>query len=246
MPQAGQIIPDHLYPHNKVVVNDNTEYTVELPEESDDSIKMLFVLASPKGIDGKLNTIEGGLKEFVSLYGQGPFSLYGQPYLNAYNAFKTGNIVGHVLRVSAENATYSYISIDAYYKIDETGKMMVKFKKSENMKPLTDIEDLTYDEVSSGTMLLADIGEGEVGFPEGDTEPVTPPPTTDGDNTETTNPDDGFTKVPLITVAALGRGGYGRKLRFAVSSNMGSDKENDYKNYIFYVFEVEGTLKQVE
>ena len=59
MPQVGQIIPEHRYPYNMVVVNDNTAYKTELPTQYDDSIKMLFVFASPKGRDNELITIKG-------------------------------------------------------------------------------------------------------------------------------------------------------------------------------------------
>ena len=212
MPQAGQIIPTHLYPHEMVVVNDNTTYTNELPEAEDDSIHMLFVFASPKGVDGKIQNITGGVKEFVQLYGQGPFSLYGQPYLNAYNAFRTGHITGHCLRVAAPDATYAASVLVALYKIDETGKMTVKFKTRTPENPLTDLDnmDILY---KSPTEVISDGSD-----------------------------DDGFTEVELLTVAALGKGSYGRKLQYAISSNSGGDKENDYKNYIFEVYENESTI----
>lgn len=217
MPQAGQIIPSHLYPHNEVVINDNTQYTPVLATDSDDSNKMLFVFASPKGVDGKLMTITGGISEFISQYGQGPFSLYGQPYLNAYNAFSTGNIVGHCLRVTADNANYAYSVLVALYKIDEQNKMTVKLKTRTGKAPLTDLDDM--DELYTSP-------EGVIDDPE--------------------SPDDGFSEVKLMTVAALGRGTYGRKLLYTISSNSGSDKENEYKNYIFSVYENFDALKKKE
>lgn len=216
MPQAGQIIPTHLYPHEMVVVNDNTTYTNELPEAEDDSIHMIFVFASPKGPDGKIQSLSGGLAEFIQLYGQGPFSLYGQPYLNAYNAFRSGFITGHCLRVSAPDSTYATSVLVALYKIDETGKMTVKFKTRTPNNPLTNLDDmdLLYQ---SPTEVISDGSD-----------------------------DDGFTEVKLLTVAALGRGSYGRKLQYAISSNSGGDKENDYKNYIFEVYENESSVVRRE
>ena len=207
MPQAGQIRPVHRYPHNYVVVNDNTQVIDEVTTESDDSIRMLFVFASPKGVDGKIQTIENGTKGFVEMYGQGPFSLYGQPYLNAYNAFSTGNIVGHCLRVSASNATYSYSVLVALYKIDETGKMTVKFKTRTPAETLTNLDDID-DIYTSPKGVISDGSE-----------------------------DDGFTEVKLWTIASKGRGVYGNKLLYGVSSNNSGDKENDYKNYIFTEYE---------
>ena len=207
MPRSSQIIPSHLYPHEMVVVNDNTTYTQEVAADADDSIKLLFVFASPKGIDNQVRTIEGGLQQFLADYGQGPFSLYGQPYLNAYNAFKSGNIVGHCLRVSADNATYAYSNLVALYKVEDT-KLIVKFKTRTANASLTDLD------------LMEDLY-------------VAPTEVITGDD----NPDAGFSEVKLFTVAALGKGAYGKKLLYGVSSNTGSDKENSYKNYLFSVYE---------
>ena len=216
MPRSGQIIPEHLYPHEMVVVNDNTEYVQTLPEAEDDSIHMLFVFASPKGIDNSIQDIKGGLSEFVSMFGQGPFSLYGQPYLNAYNAHKSGYITGHCLRVTADNANYAASVLVALYKIDETGKMTVKFKTRTVDDPLTDLDDMEYL-YTSPKEVIADESD-----------------------------DAGFTEVKLMTVAALGRGSYGRKLQYAITSNTGGDKENSYKNYIFHVYENFSSLSEVE
>lgn len=216
MPQVGQIIPEHLFPYNKVVVNDNTEYTNEVPADADDSIKMIFVFASPKGRDNKVITIDGGLKQFISEFGQGAFSLYGQPYLNAYNAFGTGNIVGHCLRVSAPNATYAYSVLVALYKIDASGKMSVKFKTRTGTASLEDINDLD----SVYTAPTSVISDGGV--------------------------DDGYTEVKLFTIGALGRGSYGNKICYSVSSNSGSDKENNYKNYVLAVYENNASLELKE
>ena len=216
MPRPGQIIPEHLYPYNMVVVNDNTQYTTELPVESDDSNKMLFVFYSPMGIAGKMQTIEGGLSEFVEKYGQGPFSLYGQPYLNAYNAFSTGNIVGQCLRVKAPGMSYSVSVLVALYQIDETGKMTVRFKTRTPETELTDLEEI--DTLYTSPEDVIDDGSD----------------------------DDGFTEVKLMTVVCAGCGKYGRKFSYGVSTNTGSDKENQYKNYIFSVYENITTLKEVE
>lgn len=216
MPSAGQIIPSHLFPHEMVVVNDNTEYTMELPDPIDDSTHMLFVFASPKGIDGKVQDITGGLQSFINMYGTGPASIYGQPYLNAYHAFESGCITGHCLRVTAENASYSASVLVALYSIDETGKMTVKFKTREVEAPLSDLEDM--DRLYNA--------------PE---EPIS-----DGGE------DDGFTEVKLMTIAAKGKGVYGKKLSYGITSNTGGDKENNYKNYVFHVYENFDTLKEVE
>lgn len=214
MPQPGQIIPEHRYPHNLVVVNDNTTYTNDYPEAVDDSTHMLFVFASPKGIDGSIQNIKD-LKDFVGMYGEGPFSLYGQAYMNAYNAFSSGAITGHCLRVSADNASYSVSVLVGLYKIDETGKMTVKFKTRTPSAVCTDLNylDTLY---TAPTEIIPD------------------------------GPDEGFKEVKLMTVAALGKGSYGRTLQYGISSNTGGDQENDFKNYIFEVYENESSLRKME
>ena len=78
MPRAGQIIPPHRYPHNYVVINDNTEYEWEYPEQIDNSTHMLFVFASPKGIDGSIQDITGGATDFVAMCNRIPMSSNGR------------------------------------------------------------------------------------------------------------------------------------------------------------------------
>lgn len=215
MPRPGQIIPSHLFPHEEVIVNDYTEYKLELPEPIDDSTHMLFVFASPKGIDGTIQDIKS-LDEFVAMYGQGPASLYGQPYMNAYHAFQSGCITGHCLRVSAENASYAVSVLVALYQVDESGMMTVKFKIREPKYELTDLDDM--DRL------------------------YTPPAEPYADGLE----DDGFTEVKLMTIASRGKGSFGRKLSYGITSNTGGDRENDYKNYIFHVYENFDYLTEVE
>lgn len=216
MPQAGQIIPEHLYSHNMVVVNDNTEYTNTLPEAEDNSTHMLFVFYSPKGISDKIVDITNGLKEFVDSYGAGPASIYGQPYMNAYNAHRSGYITGHCLRVSALNSSYAATVVVALYRIDETGNMLVRFKKRTPENALTDL-----DEIDSL---------------------YTSPEETISDGSD----DDGFTEVKLFTVASRWKGKCGRKLSFGFDTNIGGDKENNFKNYVMRVYENFSTLENPE
>ena len=211
MPRTQQIIPEHRYPHQMVVINDNSKVT-PIPSNESGSASMLFVVASPKGIDRKVRTITGGLAQFLDEYGIGPFSLYGQPLLNAYTAFSTGKIIGHVLRVTALNASYAYSNLMAKYKVDvETGKMTVKFYTKNGVANLTDLDNL-----AEVVAVAPDVDE------------------------------DGFTEVKLLSVAALGRGGYGNKLAYRIGSLPSADKENRFKNYTFDVYENETGFKQVE
>lgn len=196
MPRASQIIPEHLYPHQHVVINDNTVVNPTVPSDAGD-INYLFVFASPKGEDGVVKTIKGGLKEFKKEYGLGPFSMFGQPLLNAYAAFSTGYITGHCLRVAAKNATYANATLCAKYKTDDGG-MQIQLVAMPSTADLTDLELLN--------------------------EAYTPEPGADVD---------GWKTVKLFALAYKGKGSYGNNVRFRITNNAGSDKENDYKNYCF-------------
>lgn len=56
----------------------------------------------------------------------------------------------------------------------------------------------------------------------------------------------GYTAVKLFTIAYRGRGVYGKNLRFRITTDKATDKNNDYKNYNFQVYRNEDLLEQVE
>lgn len=116
MPSVSQIMPEHLFPHQVLRVNNNTIVEETVPSTAG-KVYALYVFSSPKGPSNVVKTIKGGAAEFKDTYGIGPFSLYGQPYLNAYNGFMSGNIIGHCLRVTAKNAEYARVTICAQYKM---------------------------------------------------------------------------------------------------------------------------------
>lgn len=160
MPRSTQIVPEHLYPHQMVVINDNTTVT-PVPASDSGNTRLMFVFASPKGEDGKVKTINNGLAGFLEEYGIGPFSLYGQPLLNAYNAAASGACTLHCLRVTAPDAAYSVTNIVALYKVDEdTGEMQVRLASRPSETPLTDLDNL--DECYTSPEMPDDEGFTEV------------------------------------------------------------------------------------
>ena len=56
----------------------------------------------------------------------------------------------------------------------------------------------------------------------------------------------GYSAVKLFTIAYRGRGVYGKNLRFRITTDKATDKNNDFKNYNFQVFRNENLLEQVE
>jgi hypothetical protein len=215
MPKSYQIIPEHNYPHQEVYVNDNSTLSAALPTDSGDT-KLLCVFSSPKGIDRTMKTIQG-FSEFIETFGFGPFSLYGQPYLNAYNAALSGAATLQCLRITAPNSYYATINIVAQYKLTTVGEgesavttMTVRFLA----KAGTAINDL--DNIDSAYTAL--------------TQPTT----------------DGYTEVKLFSVAYVGRGVWGNNIKVRISSNATADKENSFKNYNLEIYENNNGLTMKE
>lgn len=57
---------------------------------------------------------------------------------------------------------------------------------------------------------------------------------------------EGFSAVKLFTIAYRGRGKYGKNIRFRITSDKASDKNNDYKNYNFEIYRNEKILELAE
>lgn len=137
MPRSTQIIPEHLFPHQMVVINDNTEW-LNVPSSESGNTYTLNIFASPKGKDGVMMTINNGAAGFLNEYGLGPFSVYGQPLLNAYITASTGAATMHCMRVAAPDSVYSSLHIVAKYKVEDE-KVDVKFVAVPSAAPLTDL-----------------------------------------------------------------------------------------------------------
>jgi len=126
----AQMVPTHRFPHNYVVINDNTAYSNAVASANEaGNTRVICVFASPKGEDGKVKTIRNGLAGFIKEYGDGPFTLYGQPLLNAKAAAASGATTLHCLRVAATNAINANVTLVAKFKGDsETNAVTVKFE----------------------------------------------------------------------------------------------------------------------
>lgn len=221
MPVPYQIIPEHVYPHQATYINDNTEVSKTYSTSSSDVTALLCVFASPKGRDNKVLTISDGSQGFVNEYGIGPFSLYGQPLLNAYHAAMSGACVLHCMRVTPDDASYSNVTLIAKYKIEETTNPDTHEVTGKTLK-------IMYYAKSSNTELsaLSDL---------------------DACCTVDSTPDEeGFTAVKLMTVGCQGKGSYGKNLRFRITSDRTSDKDNNFKNYFFGVYDNTSGMVQKE
>ena len=215
-------IPAHLYAHTEVNINDNTIRTYRNTYEG--NCKVLAVFNSPKGRDNQLQTIQTGVDEFVERYGIGPYSIYGQPYLNAYASVNTGVVTLQCLRITAENATYANKHIFIQYKVDERAVTTTTEVTDPDTGEVTTQETTTtkkvmmvrFKAVSSADLKKLDNLVSSAVEPE---------------------LEDGWNQMRLISVACVGRGTWGNNIHFRISNHPRADKGNIYKNYYATVFE---------
>ena len=146
-------LPAHLYSHTEVKVNDNTIRTYA--RTASDNCKILAVFTSPKGIDRKMTTIDGGLSEFDKTFGVGPFSTYGQPLLNARAAADTGLVTLQCMRLTAPDSTYANNVIWAQYRV-AMKHVKTKVLKESAKKDLSKIiyTDEDYDQIDKYVNVL--------------------------------------------------------------------------------------------
>lgn len=218
--------PLYNFPHTEVRINDNTQTVASEPVRINGT-RIMSVIQSPRGIDGKIQTISTGVDEFYSKFGMGPFSKYGQPLLNAYNAVNTGNVTLYVLRVMPKDAARSNFHVYAAYKIDAAAEDEAKpwnaggTKKAMTMKFLVTSTGSAAQQVGGKAMTTDDLTKIGTGSPAEAAAPTA----------------EGFTVKHLFSVACTGRGVYGNNIAIRISTNSRGDRGNEYKNYRFEILE---------
>lgn len=202
------VLPAHLYAHTETRINDNSIRTYS--RSSDGNCKVLAVITSPKGRDGVITTING-LEEFDETFGVGPFSIYGQPLINARASAYTNCATLQVLRVTADDATYANRTVYMRYKIvapvaGEDGEIPEGAKSTMKVKFVT----------TSTTLNNLDLIRSSAVKPEDE---------------------EGWNTIRVMTVAYVGKGKCGNNISFRITNFPRADKTNAYKNYYFHIFE---------
>ena len=201
-------LPAHMYAHDEVKINDNTLRVYS--SNTDNFTKILCVFMSPEGQDGKVQRITKGHGELLRKFGDGPVSIYGQPWLNAKAAAATNVTVLECLRVTAKDAKYANNHVYIRYRVTDPvmegevvktpSKLQLKFLLKSDTN-LTDLKNL-----AKNAPAVAETA-------------------------------DGWSELRFMSFAANGRGEYGKQLRVRVSNNYRSDKVTPaYKNYFLDVF----------
>lgn len=212
-------LPQHMYMHVETQINDNTIRTYTNRREG--SVNMLHVFTSPKGIDGKVTTISSGLSEFTDTFGDGPFSVYGQPFLNAKAAASTDAAILRCIRVTADDATYANRHIYVRYR---TIPAVMDGEDPEKVKTPASMEVMFIPKTAENIKSLNEF--------------ITKAPAA------ATDLNDGWKEMRLFSIISKGRGTYGNNFRVRLSNNYRSDKISAFKNYYFTLFENTTTREQ--
>ena len=226
MPQAGQIVPSYTVPHVMTVINDNTVFEENVTSNPSNSPRLLCVFPSTKGEDGVIKYMNS-TTEYLAEYGTPNFNLYGQACLMPYAALFSGNARVACMRIMAPDATYSNIVVVAKVKRETIIEVDPETNIERDVeKVFIKYETVSIDKLIDKNSFGIEMEALTVPFPEVD--------------------DEGYSTYPIIGFKSKGRGIYGNSLRVRISSDINSDAENDYKNYMFEVLSSETTLVRKE
>lgn len=222
--------PRYTFPHTEVQINDNSQYSYEDIVMYNYPAKALFVVQSPRGVDGELTRIVGGSSVMEEKFGRGTFAEYGQPLLNAYAALDTGFTEAIVERICAPDASRANIYIYVGYKIES-----VHDDASNTNIPTM---KLKYWARSFGKNAEGATPEEKMGMVNASTlgshaEALMPT----GDDT------DGYTIYYLMSFAATGRGAYGNDLAIKFENANKTDLANTFKSFKISVMDGNQTLE---
>lgn len=230
MPRETQIIPKYTYPHEEIIVNDNSSVSIRDVAVDANVLKYLSVFASSRGIDRKLVYINS-LKSYYAMFGKTIFAKFGQPHLMPTAHLQNQNVGVWCLRVTAKNSTYANSMLSLWYKEDVENKAFrIKFtKKSISEDDLTAL-GTDYLTALTNREMLEELGQMLDGA------------AVNGKYTD----DEGYTQVPIATFTASGRGVYGNNLRWRITPDQDYEKEYKTKFFVFEVLDVEQGVTVVQ
>lgn len=224
MPRDTQIIPQYSFPHEEVIINDNSAKDLDDNNVSVVSYPYICVFASPKGIDGKLVSVSS-LKNYRAMFGNTNFKKYGQPHLMPEAILSQPNTTVWAMRVMPEDALYANSVLSMWYKADPDKKVFrIKFTtKSIGLDSNPDIDEEEMKKILSDRDLIIDFANNTDGV------------AVDGVYVD----EEGYTQVPLAVFTAIGRGRYGQNIRWRVTPAADYEKETGIKVYNFEILDVE-------
>ncbi len=221
MANTGSVLQTILYythPHVNVTIKDNTGYDESgIIRESSESMpySTLAVFGADKGIDNVF-VCTNDLNMKKSIFGEGNYSKYGQPSLQA-DALFNGHTNVWLCRVLPDNAQYANLILLAHFRkgkiLDElnqeTGKYRLEIKFS--------IENVTSKNISGGATKDDIIDNFAQSFM----------------NDYKSDPQTGYITIPIGYSRIIGRGKYGNMYSLSIDRDMDAEKEYNVKMYKF-------------
>ena len=178
--------------------------------------RLLCLLASKKGRDHEVVEIDS-LAKYIDEYGEPNYKLYGQAGYMPYAALLSGNAKCFCMRIMPETAKYANVVIVAKIKTEENDEAtQTNLHIKYEAMVLSDLTDL--DKFHLAVDILTD---KSLDF-------------------------DGYETIPVMAIAMKGRGTYGNSYRFRIVSDTLTDRDNDFKNYVFELLNVESGIKKPE
>ena len=156
------------------------------------------------------------LMRWINEHGYPNFRLYGQASYIPYVLLYGGFANVTGMRVTPPDATYSNLIVVVGYKIDKDANNETKFHVKFNMYSRSNLRNIDELETIANTMET------------------------------TTEDDDGYRYLPLMTWWSLGKGVYGDDYRIRISHDKSGDNDNTYKNYNIDVLSTEKGATLIE
>ena len=223
MPSSVQIVPKYANPHEETYINDNTRDP--LPEEEVETVEYPYmaVFASSRGIDNKFIKITSS-DDYERMYGETNFKRYGQPHLMPQAILSQVDTVAWCMRVMPDDALYANSVLSAWYKTDDVSqKFWIKFTVNQiTVDSDESVGEAGMKKILANRDLLIEYANKTDGTP------------VDGIYQDS----EGFTQVPLILFSSLGRGDYGKNLRWRIVADEDYEKEYGIKVYRFQILDV--------
>ena len=262
---SGQLIPDWRHPSETTFIFDNT--VVQDTESMNvESVTLLTIFTSPKGIDNKLLKKES-LYAHVEEYGYPDYKRFGQAGYIPYTALSTGNATCWEMRIMPENATYGNVFYVIKYRTANNEVEKTYYKEIEDgIMENTGYPDETLDATTKKRKVAItdpdEIAQYKLDHPEeveqkqvlqimlepysvnnlNDSsrfEEYMRMVDTDNLTDEAVDGGNNWNVCSYIGFRMLGRGDYGKYYRIRMAQDISSDRSNDYVNYVLNTINTE-------
>lgn len=230
MPRSKQIIPMYTFPHEETYINDYSAQDLTEEVVAVTRANYISVFAGPKGVDGKLVYADSA-KSYQKMFGDTNYTKYGQPHMMPLAYLSSANTGVWCLRVMPDDASYSNSVLSLWFKADKEKKAFrIKFTaKSLSAEQIKAAVPGVVNPLMSRKLLI------ELGAK------------MDGTLTDGVYKDaEGYTQVPMAVFTPIGRGAYGKNMRWRITANQEYEKEYTTKFFNFEILDVTNGVTVVQ